>query len=123
MGKFANSLPSGPQWIGDGPVKQKEPWHGQSGYDAYGHEVPAFRKAAGYQAMKDMGFTDREQMLSIVGGMAERIARDDPHMALENALKAGLDVTGCYRLLATLLAAPEPKPQPEPEASFLDLVQ
>jgi hypothetical protein len=110
VGKFANSAAEmGEPTIAMGPIAHNQPWHGHSDFAALGHEVPAFRKKAGDEHLKAMGFTDAEQRYTLVSGMAERIARDDPHMALENALKAGLDVTGCYRLMAVLMCEPEPK--------------
>lgn len=124
MGKFANRLPDGaPQWIAAEPMPQNEPWHGESGDAALGHQVPAFRKSAAYRHLQAMGFHDKSLALKIVGVMSERIARDDPHYALEEAHKLGLDVTGCYVIMAELLAAPEPPPPPEPDATYVDLVQ
>lgn len=96
--------------------------HGKSEWDALGLPVPFFRRSAGIRHLRDMGFTDRERMDAIVGKMCAHIERDDSHMALEDALKMGVDVTGCYRLLSVLLAAAPPEPEPEPEASFVDLV-
>lgn len=115
MGKFANTAaelgePIAP-WFGD--LKRNEPWHGQSEFEALGHQVPAFRKSAANEHMKQMGFEDAEQRYDVISTMAARIARDDPHMALEEALKKGVDATGCYRLLSVLLTAPQPKEDEE----------
>lgn len=124
MGKFANTAaemgePVAP-WVGSEPMKRNEPWHGQSEFNALGHQVPAFRKSAANRHMKDMGFTDAEQRYDVIATMSQRIANDDPHMALEDALAKGVDATGCYRLLAVLLCEPEPKSD-EP-ATYLDLI-
>ena len=113
MGKFANSAaelgdPTG-TYFGNGPVKKNEPWHGHSEFEALGHHVPAFRKSAADQHMKAMGFQDADRRYSIIATMSDRIARDDPHMALEAAMTGGVDATGCYRLLSVLLCEPETK--------------
>lgn len=110
MGKFANTAaemgePVAP-WMGEASPTKNEPWHGQSDFAALGHIVPAFRKSQANAHMKAMGFIDPEQRFRVVMAMSERIARDDPHMALEDAMKLGVDATGCYRLLAVLLTAP-----------------
>ncbi len=110
MGKFANSaadMGEETPWCGQQPPTRNEPWHGQSEFEALGHQVPSFRKSVANQHMKDMGFTDAEQRYDVIAVMSDRIARDDPHMALEEALKRGVDATGCYRLLAVLLCASE----------------
>lgn len=122
MGKFANTAaelgePVAP-WYGQGAPAWNEPWHGQSEFEALGHQVPAFRKSAANEHMKSKGFTNAEQRYDVISTMADRIARDDPHMALEEALKKGVDATGCYRLLAVLLCEPEPT-----EPSYLDLMK
>jgi hypothetical protein len=96
--------------------------HGKSEWEALGLPVPFFRRSAGIRHLRAMGFTDRERMDAIVGKMSAHIERDDSHMALEDALKMGVDVTGCYRLLAVLLCEPRPAPEPEPDATFVDLV-
>lgn len=106
MGKFANELPDGA--VHTGRIETKKPWTGQSEFDALGHEVPHFRREAGNAHLKDMGFTDAEKRFDIVQKMAGNIERDNPHMALEDALQQGPDVTGCYRLLAVMLTAQQP---------------
>lgn len=97
--------------------------HGKSEWDALGLPVPFFRRSAGIRHLRQMGFTDRERMDRIVGKMCAHIERDDSHMALEDALEMGVDVTGCYRLLAVLLCEPAPEPEPEPEPTYVDLIQ
>lgn len=111
MGKFANELGEAASNLAYIPIKQ--PWTGQSEFDALGHEVPNFRREAGNSHLKDMGFSSADQRFTIVQTMTDNIERDNPHMALEAALKQGLDATGCYRLLAVLLTAPQPK-EPRP---------
>jgi hypothetical protein len=106
-------------------LNQAGMFHGKSEWDALGLPVPFFRRSNGIKHLRDMGFTDRELMDRIVGRMSAHIERDDSHMALEDALKMGLDVTGCYRMLAVLLTGDPPTPPtspPGPDASFVDLV-
>jgi hypothetical protein len=97
-------------------------WHGKSEWEALGLLVPFFRRSAAIRHMKDMGFTDREQMEAIVGKMSNDIERDDSHMALEHAMRMGVDATGCYRLLAVLLCDPEPPEPKDSDATYVDLV-
>jgi len=123
MGNFANKPePTAPDLT---PVPRDQPWHGQSGFRALGRQVPWFRRAAADQHLKAMGFTCAEQRWSIVCALAGRVASDDPHMALEECMRLGVDVTGCYRLLAVILSAPPPPvtaPPAPAEATYLDLV-
>jgi hypothetical protein len=104
MGKFANELEGDFSHLG--PLSTRDPWHGHNGFDAMGHIVPGFRKAAAQEHMKDMGFTrpgDAELRYGVVSKMANFIERDNSHQALECALAMGVDATGCYRLLSVLL--------------------
>lgn len=107
MGRFANALENGPEYVGAPPTRNA-PWHGQSGFAAMGHQVPMFRRAAAQEHLKDMGFTregDAELRHDIVQRMSIQIERDNSHAAMEVAFEMGLDVTGVYRLLAVLLSA------------------
>lgn len=117
MGKFANEADGAGGYIGPRPkdihaAEGGNPkgmhWHGKSEFEALGLPVPMFRRSAGIRHLKEMGFTDREQMDRIVGKMSARIERDDSHMALEDAMRLGCDATACYRMLAVLLCEPEP---------------
>lgn len=136
MGKFANTAEEAEaaarsvdpnyvppaKYLGPRSDHVKLEWNGENGFEAMGHAVPAFRKTAGEAALKDMGFdgpTNSEKRYDIVARMSSCIERDNSHEALELALKEGLDVTGCYRLLAVLLCEPE---KPVVEASYIDLV-
>lgn len=124
MGKFANPPQDGATRLYP-DVSKGDPYNGASGFAALGSPVPFFRRSAAMQHLRSMGFTDRERMDRIVGKMSARIERDDSHMALEDGLQMGLDVTGCYRLLAVLLSAERPaEPEERPvEATYLDLVE
>jgi hypothetical protein len=130
MGKFGNAL------TGDCPLYlTPQPWmqpgaqvldHGRSGFEALGFPVPFWRRSEAIRHLRDMGFTDRERMDEIVGKMCARIERDDSHGALEECMRLGVDATGCYRMLAVLLAHEKPVEAPPPAgppASFVDLIQ
>jgi len=98
-----------------------------SGFDAFGHPVPAHRLTSAYNAVKEMiPDISTEDAFSIVGKCANCIERDQPfeilgsvtqEQAIINWLKTGrgnaqvlgphlsrIDLTGRYRLLAVLLA-------------------
>lgn len=102
MSIFANETEYSGAMIGDGVELE-----GDSGEAAYGKPVPFYRRQAGIDALKAMGCTDRDKMLSVVERMSEKIARDEPHAAMEVAYEI-VDVTGVYRLLATLCCAERP---------------
>jgi hypothetical protein len=80
------------------------------GYDAIGHPIPPRRMGNAYAAAKEMGLSTDEAML-LVGQMADALERDDPYRALldgsigyvREGLNALVDLTGRYRLVATLL--------------------
>lgn len=124
MGKFANTpaemeaaqasmdpeyTPS-PTYLGPRSEHVKKPWHGESGFEAMGHKVPAFRRTAAEATMKQMGFDkpgDSEKRYDVIARMSACIERDNSHEALELALRERVDATGCYRLLSVLLCEPE----------------
>ena len=106
MGKFGNEPTDGaPGYIG--PATRKASWHGQSGFEAMGHIVPAFRKSEAERHLKSMGVASAEKRFDIVAKMSGQIERDNSHAAMEEAYNLGLDATGCYRVLAVLLAHEE----------------
>lgn len=98
-----------------------------SGFDAMGHPVPADRLSAAYRAVKDMlPGVSTEDAMALVGRVAHHLENDEPYKAMKEATGAPLprhvssaepphrpdpeigvrlDLTGGYRLLATLLAA------------------
>lgn len=96
-----------------------------SGFDAMGHPVPAYRLSAAYDAVKEMlPGVSTEDAMALVGRVAKHVEDDRPYEALREATDAPLprpvsspqlpyrplpgfklDMTGGYRLLATLCAA------------------
>lgn len=81
----------------------------KSGFDSMGKEVPVKRLNAGYEALKQMLPDAKPKLrMSIVSKAANAIKRDRPYdiigatSGLDKDL-AKLDLTGRYRLLATLL--------------------
>lgn len=98
------------------------------GYDSMGKPVPADRLSAAYRAVKEMiPGIGTEDAMALVGRVAHYIEEDEPYKALREAtgaqwprtestatpphrldpaIKVRLDVTGGYRLLATLCSAP-----------------
>lgn len=88
------------------------------GFEAMGHPVHRSRREAAYQALKEMApDSSSSERWSMVERVADALERDQPYKAMEEATDAGeyqhagqpglrLDLTGAYRLLATLLAAP-----------------
>lgn len=77
------------------------------GFDQMGKPIPSYRKEAADVALKDMGVEDAEHRWSCVMTTAQQLQRDNPHGAMEAAM-VYVDLTGAYRLMATLLAAPNP---------------
>lgn len=76
------------------------------GFDAMGHPVPDRRKATALRHLREMApdlSTERE--MELVGSVAAAIERDEPYDAIQNAREV-LDLTGAYRLLATLCVNP-----------------
>lgn len=113
MGKFGNVTEGVGMRLGP-PVETE----GSDGYAAFGKPVPMYRRSAAYQHAKDMGCIQthgHEKVFSCIEAMANKIERDDPHGAMERALKHGhnpdgiVDATGVYRLLAVLCTAEKPQ--------------
>lgn len=76
-----------------------------AGFDAMGRRVPEYRKAAALNHLRDMNPNlDTEAEMTLVGKVATAIENDDPFSALDTA-QDHLDLTGAYRLLATLCTA------------------
>lgn len=67
--------------------------------------IPNARRDVAYQWVRDMGI-ERAQAFSLVEAVSNHLERDHPHEAMEEACKV-IDLTGAYRLLATLLTDPK----------------
>lgn len=75
-----------------------------SGFNAYGHPVPPRRVAEAERvAVEDMGVS-WVMAHAAVGEAAGYVADDDPERAML-VLRAAVDLTGAYRLLAVLCTA------------------
>lgn len=83
-----------------------------SGFNAMGKPIPAKSRAAAYRAYKEMvPEATKEQAMHAVSVAANALERDDPfrvigttgpHIDDDKSIK--LDLTGRYRLVATLLS-------------------
>lgn len=76
----------------------------QTGFDAMGKPIPMSRKQAAYECAKAMGIDSPDERMALVNSVAEYLERDKPFEAQQAAMKA-LDLTGSYRVIATLLSA------------------
>lgn len=77
---------------------------GLSGMNMMGKPVLPLARQAGYDACKAMGITEEGRRWSCVNAVADRLERDKPYEAQAEAMLY-LDLTGAYRLMATLLVA------------------
>lgn len=73
-----------------------------SPFNSMGKPISHVARQAAYEACKDMGL-DQARAWEAVNTTAEQLERDKPYEALGVATKL-LDLTGAYRLMATLLA-------------------
>ena len=80
----------------------------QNGFEAMGKPIPAYRRAAAYQACDDMGLKEPTKKWDCVNRVANKLERDQPHEAMQIGMEY-LDLTGTYRLFAVLLTAPKPR--------------
>lgn len=78
------------------------------GFDAMGHPVPSNRLSAAYTAYRDMvPNASTEEAMTAVGRFAELVERDEPfNIVGKVGDPSGLDLTGRYRILATLCTEP-----------------
>jgi hypothetical protein len=76
----------------------------ETGFNAMGKPIPESRKQAAYDYAKAMGVESFEERAALVSSMADRLERDKPFEAQQEALKY-VDITGAYRLMAVLLTA------------------
>lgn len=75
--------------------------------NAIGHPIPDEGREAGYQALRGMGLDSGESM-EITAKVARALEDDQPFRAQEFALKQSrVDLTGYFRLVATMLATVE----------------
>lgn len=74
-----------------------------TGFDAMGKPIPPERLSNALDAVRAMApdITTEEAML-LIGSTANALEEDQPYEALKHA-GAFLDLTGSYRLMATLL--------------------
>lgn len=72
-------------------------------FNAMGKPLSTAARQKGYDACKEMGLSSARSW-ECVNGVAEQLERDKPYEAQGAAMKF-LDLTGAYRLMATLLAA------------------
>lgn len=70
-------------------------------FAAMGKPVPFDRQQRAYEAAQSMGLS-KEAAHNAVSWMAEQFRRDKPYEALHGVSK-WVDLTGAYRLMATLL--------------------
>lgn len=88
------------------PKRQTKKGSGD-GFDAMGKPVPMYRRTAALAHCRDMGLTDAEDATACIGGVADKLERDQPYEAMAEGMKY-LDLTGTYRLMAVLLTAQQP---------------
>lgn len=83
------------------------------GFNNMGKPIPPAQRERGYEACKAMGL-DSARAWECVNTTAAQLERDKPHEAQGAAMRL-LDLTGAYRLMATLLTpAPAPAPASKP---------
>lgn len=71
-----------------------------TGFAAIGKPIPYSRRQRAYDvAKKEMGV---KNPFTLIDAMAEKLEKDNPFEAMEAAEKY-VDLTGAYRLMATLL--------------------
>ena len=71
------------------------------GFNAMGKPIPNTRKQASYDLLKEFGLST-DSSLECVSNVSDLLERDKPFEAMEVARKY-VDLTGAYRLTATLL--------------------
>lgn len=79
---------------------------GDSGYAAFGKPVPFYRRQAAATHLREMG-VDSIRAFQTAEAMADAVARDDPHAAMQRASEV-VDVIGVYRALAVICCAEKP---------------
>jgi hypothetical protein len=74
--------------------------------NAIGQPIPSTGRERGYRACREMGL-DAADAWELTGRVASLLERDQPYEAERVGLASLLDLTGYFRLAATLLAAVE----------------
>jgi hypothetical protein len=67
-----------------------------------GKTIPMFRKTNAVWHCQQMGMTDMVKITAVVGAVAAQLERDQPYEAMREGMRY-LDLTGTYRLMASLL--------------------
>lgn len=80
-----------------------------------GKPIPLFRKQNAYDECKAIGMTDPVKITACVGAVSEQLERDKPYEAMSEGMRY-LDLTGTYRLFATLLISEDPAFKRQPDA-------
>lgn len=75
--------------------------------NAMGRPIPSEGREAAYRTCRDDMGLDAADAWELVGRVARHMEDDQPFEAERVALASPLDVTGYYRLAATLLASVE----------------
>lgn len=73
-----------------------------TGFNGIGKPITFARKQAAYDFVKSAGVDSQDECLSLVNSVSDCLERDKPFEAQATAMKS-LDLTGAYRLMATLL--------------------
>ena len=72
-------------------------------FNAMGKPIPAAARQKGYETCFEIGLS-KARAWECTSACAEQLERDRPYEAVAAAMKF-VDLTGAYRLMATLLAA------------------
>ncbi len=70
--------------------------------NAIGHPIPSEGREAGYRACREMGMESGEAW-ELTGKVARALEDDEPYRAQKVGLESRLDLTGYYRLAASML--------------------
>ncbi len=89
--------------MNDGSGIGRQPKAEPSPFDAIGKPISAESREHGNRELKAMGIKSSGDRWDCVEIVANKLERDNPHEAMKSAMKY-VDVTGAYRLFASLLA-------------------
>ena len=89
--------------MNDGTGIGKQPMAEPSAMNNIGKPIDEDHRQSGDDALKDMGVSCSGSRWDCVQGVCDSLERDKPHEAMKKAMRY-VDVTGAYRLFATLLA-------------------